>query len=162
MNAEQMQKRCPGSEFVGIVRLAGYRFVYDGYEEFRKGAVGNIVPDSDERADQSAHGVVWGALYKVTPENIAFLDDVETVKMDYVRQSVIVEGKEGKNSVKYENVGVYLRPPKELAAPTKEYRDTVVKGAQQRGLPEAYIANDLCKAGGGTPIYEGKHFVRCD
>lgn len=73
MSHAQMQTRCPDLVFIGAVRLEGYRFVYDGYEEYRKGAVANIVPDADPGADPNSKGIVWGGLYKVTPENIANL-----------------------------------------------------------------------------------------
>lgn len=130
MSHQQMAERCPGALFVGAVRLDGYAFIYDGYAEWRKGAVGNVVPR------KGAH--VWGGLYEMTPENVARMDRYEDVPVSYQRyDDLTVHTADG---TEYTNVLVYRRAPQEPGRPSDAYRTTILAGAKDCGLPVEYVS----------------------
>jgi gamma-glutamylcyclotransferase len=137
MNHAQMQECCPGGKFLFPARLDDYTFVYDGRStvpaHIKKGAVANIIPQ------KGSH--VWGALYEVTSENITTLDMLEDIPNAYQKyENVVVHDGEGNF---FENVLVYRRSPQMLGEPTSAYKDTILRGAEDSGLPKEYV--DLLK-----------------
>lgn len=133
MNHAQMKKRCGenGFKFIARAYLKGYRFVYDGHSEYRKGAVANIV--------KSKRGVVWGALYEITETCLKKLDKYEEYPYSYDRKKVEVFTEDGKKFV----AQVYLRKPRKPGTPSNEYRKIVLEGAKDCNLPENYIEEFL-------------------
>jgi len=130
MNFKQMKERCPDARFLKRAYLEGYRFVYDGYSDTRKGAVANIVEDKDK---------VWGGLFEVSEECIKNLDRCEGYPKVYERKVLTVKDDEGNT---YEAI-VYLRKPRDKGKPSEEYRKVVLEGAKDCGLPEEYIKQYL-------------------
>jgi len=131
MNREQMKKRCPTGRFLKRARLLGYKFVYDGHSSMRNGAVANII--------KSENGTVWGVIFEIDDECIKNLDRYEGFPRSYQRRCVGVDD-EGGNT--YQAV-VYLRKPQEIGKPSDEYRDILLEGARDCGLPESYIKDFL-------------------
>ncbi len=131
MDAVQMERRCPGSTFLGRASLEGYGFVYDGMSVTRKGPVANIV--------KSPEDVVWGALFILSRRDIASLDRYEGYPTAYDRGILKVRDDSGHI---YEAV-VYMRSYRNSGMPHEDYRDIVVQGAIDRGLPDCYIHSVL-------------------
>jgi len=109
MNLEQMKCRCPDSKLLGVAILKGYRFVYDGYSSYRKGAVANIVESPDE--------VVYGALYEISDSDEENLDRYEGYPTYYQKKMVKVVDLQGNE---YEAM-VYYRETREPGLPSEEY-----------------------------------------
>lgn len=129
MNQNQMKERCSGSSFrvIGRAKLEGYRFVYDGYSTYRKGAVANII--------KKEGSIVWGGLYEIDENCLKSLDSYEGYPTFYKRKIILVKDDEGKE---YE-AWVYLRNPKEIGKPSEDYKKTILEGAKQCNLPDEYI-----------------------
>ncbi|MBW9220672.1 gamma-glutamylcyclotransferase [Methanothermococcus sp. SCGC AD-155-M21] len=75
MNLDQMEERCPDSEFVCVGYIKNYKFVYDGYSITREGAVGNILKDKE--------GIVWGAIFKISERDEEELNRCEGYPTTY-------------------------------------------------------------------------------
>lgn len=124
---KQMKERCPSSEFVEKGILKGYRFVYDGYSTYRKGAVANIVNDESS--------VVEGCIFLITKEDERKLDKYEGYPYSYCKKRVTVTGESGKV---YEAF-TYFREGEKVGNPSEEYKKIVHQGARDCGLSEEYI-----------------------
>lgn len=136
MNFEQMNERCPGGHvFLKRAFLRGYRFVYDGYSNYRKGAVANIVETREE------NDIVWGALFEINSECLSKLDSYEGYPYFYDRKEVIVQDDEGNQ---YRTI-VYLRTGKDESNPSESYKNIIIRGAKDCGIPDEYIEKFLDK-----------------
>jgi len=127
MNLRQMKERCPNAHFLTKAKLYGYKFVYDGYSSFRKGAVANIV--------EFKNSIVEGAVFEVDDECIKNLDRFEGYPNFYQKKEVEVHGEDGKL---YKAL-VYLRKPLQVGQPSNKYREIVLQGALDCGLSQTYI-----------------------
>jgi len=85
MSFEQMKERCPGSKYLGVARLNGYKLDFTKMSTIRCGGVADIV--------ESVNVCVYGLLYSITDDDLANLDVKEK---GYTRQTV--------NCFKYHNV----------------------------------------------------------
>ncbi|MEJ5173377.1 MAG: gamma-glutamylcyclotransferase family protein [Hydrogenothermaceae bacterium] len=133
MNLKQMERRCPSAKFSKRAYLQGYRFVYDGYSAVRNGPVANIVEDKDS--------IVWGVLFEIDEDCRNRLDSYEGYPDCYDRKVIKVKDDEG---MEYEAL-VYLRKPRPEGEPSKVYRNIVLEGARECGLPEDYIMESIAK-----------------
>jgi gamma-glutamylcyclotransferase len=127
MNHRHMKEKCAGSRFLKKAFLEGHKFVYDGYSDYmRRRSLANII--------DHVGGVVWGALYEVEESDIKSLDASEAHPSSFEKKTATVKDEGGK---KYEAI-VYYRKYRELGAPSKEYRQTVIQGAKDCNLPKDY------------------------
>jgi len=127
LNHKLMERRCPGGKFLKRCYLDGYRLVYDGYEEGRRGAVANIVSDKKSR--------VWGGIYEVSGKDLEYLDVCEgCAKNVYRRREVRVKDDRG-NIYKAQ---VYFRTGQAKGKPHKNYRNIILEGVRDCCLPEDY------------------------
>jgi sulfite reductase (NADPH) flavoprotein alpha-component len=132
MSRTQMAKRTgpirEGDEAPRVALLRGYRFAFT--TRSTDGLIyANIM--AGEPAD-----VVRGVLYRCGPAAMEILDDYEA---GYERRQVTVTDEAGRP---YEAT-VYVALPKytvEPGRPTTRYRDIVLAGAREFGLPEEYLA----------------------
>ena len=127
MNHQQMNERCPGNKFLGLAKLEGYKLVFDGFFKKRDGAVANIT--------ELAGSIVWGGLFEISEANLAALDCYEGYPSAYNRKkiSVFLEGSE------VVDVVVYYRTGQKLGSPSREYKELILQGARNCGLPDDYI-----------------------
>jgi len=132
MNHAQMAQRCLGYRFVDAAALEGHKFVYDGHSDARFGPVANIV-------QQSKDDVVWGGLFEITEQHLAALDEYEGYPDQYQRKEVNVITMEGD----LVSAVTYYKRTEEISAPSDEYRDIVLQGAEDCGLPGRYIKDNL-------------------
>jgi gamma-glutamylcyclotransferase (GGCT)/AIG2-like uncharacterized protein YtfP len=128
MNFAQMGDRCHGSRFIEKVFLEDFKFVYDGHSKKRNGAVGNIIEHNGE--------VVWGCLFEITEDDLKILDKCEGYHSNsYDRKEFKVQNEKGNTYIAI----AYFRIGKEIGKPSQEYRQIVIQGATNCGLPRIYI-----------------------
>jgi gamma-glutamylcyclotransferase (GGCT)/AIG2-like uncharacterized protein YtfP len=131
MNHKQMRQRCPDAIFLKRASLKNYKFVYDGYSKTREGAVANIICSLGDQ--------VWGGLFEVNKDNIVALDYYEDYPNSYDRKKLNVKDEQRGN---YRAI-VYLREGRIQGKPSKDYREIIVRGAEDCELPKDYIENNL-------------------
>ena len=137
MNFKQMQNRCPKYKFVNKAYLEHYKFVYDGYSDKRKGAVANVIRDNRNK--------VWGGVFEITRQELNYLNDKEgfygrndprnSYDRDFFR--FYFANKEPFYAF------IYHREGQSVGTPSEEYRNIVIDGTKDCGLPEDYIKNNL-------------------
>jgi len=126
MNHKQMAERCPGSCFVKRVYLEGYKFIYDGYSDTRKGAVANIIEENGN--------IVWGGLFEIKEDDLRSLDRYEGYPRFYDKK--IVKVKDEASNVY--DAWVYFRTGMKQNRPSEVYRMVVLEGAKDCNLPDEY------------------------
>jgi gamma-glutamylcyclotransferase (GGCT)/AIG2-like uncharacterized protein YtfP len=139
LDFDQMKGRCPSAQSVGVAKLPGRRLAFTRWSEGRKGAVADAVADPA--------GEVWGVVYEITAEDLEVLDRCEGFTPGgssnaYLRQqcTVWLNG-DPQRAVAAE---VYFAVPQENPGlPSQDYRDQILRGAREWGLPQDYIEQDL-------------------
>ncbi len=118
-----MRERCPGSELLAPVRLAGYILAFGGDSVLRSGGVATIRPHHDGL-------YVEGVLYRMTAEDWASLDHWESFPEKYGRKDVSVMNGEGllQDAQTYYLKEYYPNPP------SAGYRDIIARGYAVHGL----------------------------
>jgi gamma-glutamylcyclotransferase len=136
LRGAQMHRHCPGHGFLGIACLAGHRLAFTLPDEEWQGGVADVVADGKEE--------VWGALYRITEQNLAALDAYEGFDPEgpaepnaYVRRQVEVTDGRGRT---VRGVWCYfVRRPHDHVAPGAAYRAALLAGARERGLPADHL-----------------------
>ena len=123
--------------------LRGYRLVFDVESRFWGGRVADLVEDKD--------GVVHGALFEVMPlakEAIHRKEGVPTGLSEEIDVTVEVEGKP------VQAKAFVARPEKrgEPGAPSGRLMQYLLEGAQERGLPQAWVEELGRHAKGATAV----------
>ena len=132
MKHTQMRERCPDSRFIKAVCLNNAEFRYDGHSRnWDNKAVANIV--------NANGGNVWGGLFEVNENDLAQLDWHEGFPKSYGKKIVQVNDAEGK----VYDAWVYFRIGEVKGRPSKNYRGTILEGAEDCNLPEDYIKKCL-------------------
>lgn len=122
MEAAQMASRVPEARSLGRARLAGYAF-----------ACNKIGRDGTAKANVEACTAeeVWGVVYEISATDLETLDRFEG---GYLRVAVEVDLPTGDRLAS--EVYVSDRTSADLR-PSRAYRDRMVRGAREHGLPEA-------------------------
>ncbi len=131
MGLDELSKpnRCPNARQVGIARIDDSRLGFTRYSEKRGGGVADLV--------EAPTGVVWGALFEISDDELGQLDRVEGHPRAYVRRPWTVTRPDGVAMEAW----VYTVVDKKLEQkPSHEYWRLLVDGATQAGLPAAYVA----------------------
>lgn len=131
MNLKQMQKRCPNAKFITVGKLNGHKFVYDGFSKRRNGPVANII--------ESESDFVLGVIFLVDEQDEKNLDRFEGYPKTYDKKFCKVDGEDGS----VYNVFLYFRKPLQIGTPQEDYRNIVIEGAKDIGLPQEYISKYL-------------------
>ena len=130
MNHIQMKKRCPDSRFITSGYIEEHTLVYDGKSTtWNNQAVANILL-TGKRTD-----IVWGGIFEINEDDLTALDRSE----GYNNTPKNYNRKEIKTNLGH-TAWVYFRIGKAQGEPSKKYRDTVITGADNCGLPNDYIA----------------------
>jgi gamma-glutamylcyclotransferase len=128
MNWEQMQRRCPTSQFICVARLPDYRFAIARHSQLRQCGTANIFI---ERGNQ-----VWGIVYHVSDQDLMTLDNFED---GYCREKVLVYAR-GEDQQTLE-VLVYIAAKEEnVPRPHPEYKYLMISGARYWELPAEYVS----------------------
>lgn len=139
MNRRQLASRCPTAEFRFRGRLPGYRLAYTRFSPKRLCGVLDILP--------CAESEVWGAVFSLGEPDFAQLDICEFCNEDGYRRLPIDVEVEGNGRTRVAAIAYEVRTklPEEIA-PSDDYLGTVVAGARQCGLSEAYIERVVASA----------------
>ena len=140
---DQMIQRCPTSEYLGIARLNGYRWIINN-----RGYANVVEPSAN---DTSADDVVWGLVYSLEAEDEERLDVNEGVPYAYTKELLKVDYWPASNSSKpnttapaaEETMLVYIdRKRTKPDTPKKEYiyrMNMGIKDAEAEGMPREYV-----------------------
>ncbi|MCK9486605.1 MAG: gamma-glutamylcyclotransferase [Dehalococcoidia bacterium] len=149
LSEARLHMHAPSARLVSIARLEGYRLAFS-IESKRSwlGGVGDIVVAAGEET--------WGALWVIDPEHSRGLDAQEGVFRNppaYRRLAVEVETPAG-DRVRCRTYQV-VAPDPDGFAPSPAYKETILSGARDLGLPQAYLGRleaiaDNGVAGGGA------------
>lgn len=134
MHGAVMRRHAPGAEPIGVARLADYRFVItaDGYA--------SVAPAPAD--------VVYGLLWRLTPQDRATLDAWENVAGGLygaetlpVRIQMPLGSQEGsEDSGEDRHALVYIACRQVPGQPRQGYMEVLIKAAQELELPPDYIA----------------------
>jgi len=129
---QRMLARAPQARVVAVGAVAGHLLRWH-----------KIGRDGSGKCDAWASGddedVVWGAVYEMPAGDKRALDRFEGLGEHYVEKTVRVRTPEGRDL----DAAIYVATPRwirEGARPWCWYRDHVLTGARQHGLPEDYVA----------------------
>lgn len=128
---ERMLARAPGAVVVAAGVLDGHALRWH-----KRGRDGS--GKCDALATGLAADAVHGVVYALTAEDKAALDGVEGLGVHYFEKPVRIRGGQGREL----DALVYVANPAridERAIPWTWYRDFVVTGARQHGLPGRYV-----------------------
>lgn len=130
MSLAPMRERCPDAQNLGPALLPQHRFVImaNGYA--------SVMPN----ASTQVHGVLW----RISPRDLAALDDYEDVAGGLYRKEILPVT-HGRRSV---TALVYLGAETREGHPRKEYMELVIEAARENGLPDDYIQALACHAPG--------------
>jgi cation transport regulator ChaC len=134
-----------GNEAPRVAQLRGYRFAFT-----TRSTDGLIYANVMASAPDD---VVRGVLYRCGPAGMIVLDDYEA---GYERRHVTVTDEAGRN---YEAT-VYVGLPEctvEPGRPTARYRDIVLSGAREFGLPNEYVQRIAELANGNSDFATEEH-----
>jgi gamma-glutamylcyclotransferase len=128
MASAEMAAWCPEARFTGVARLRDRRLELRRRSLRWGGGAADIVPAPGEE--------VWGALYEIPAGRLDLLDAKEGEGIAYRRVAVEVDA--GGRRLAAEAYEVAVKEPTELP-PTPEYAALLLRGARERGLPEAWL-----------------------
>ena len=120
LDLEQMAQRCPDAEIVGPVRLENYEL------RFRGNGFATVTPKKG--------GVVYGLVWKITPNCEQSLDRYEGYPRHYTKETVTVKDAAGAELpvMAYIMAEPYCRQP---ALPSPYYYRVIQRGFEANGLP---------------------------
>ena len=126
MNWQQMQRRCPSSQFVCVGRLADYRFAIARHSQLRGCGTANIIAEKGSE--------VWGVVYDVSDRDLILLDRFED---GYRREPMVIHpfnnGNQPLKSL------VYIAPREDAPPPPNgEYQRLLLEGTLYWHLPDTY------------------------
>ena len=146
---DQMIKRCPTSEYLGIARLNGFRWIINdrGYA--------NVVETMND--EKSASNVTWGLVYSLQHKDEEQLDINEGVPIAYTKENLTVDywptQEDGpldlNHGSKKTEMLVYIDRNRTTSdVPKKEYiyrMNMGIKDAVKEGMPKEYVEEGLRK-----------------
>ena len=110
-----------------VARLPGYRLVFD--------AAGVPLVEPSFANVQIAEGSeVWGVLYKLTAHDMALLRRYEGRAYRTADVTVMGERRGATAAIVFQS-----KYPSDEQRPSRRYRDALVQGAREQGLPAAYV-----------------------
>lgn len=130
----RLRESCPSAVFVGVARLPGYRLAFTRRSVRWGGGVADIV-------EAPADAEVWGAVWRIPVDERPALDRQEGLHLDpphYRRIEVTVTTPDGAllECLAYQ---VATREAAHIA-PSSAYLGTMMRGAEEVGLPAGYVA----------------------
>src|SRR5262245_12499837 len=128
MNWEQMQRRCPSTQFVCVASLKDYRFAIARHSRLRNCGTANIFADRGS--------AVWGIVYDVSEPDLIVLDSFED---GYWREKLLVSA--SGDSQRSVEVLVYIAEKEDnVPLPNSEYKRLILEGARHWKIPESYCS----------------------
>lgn len=139
MHPSRMTERCPHSPLQGAGWLTGWRLTFGGEEFGWDGALATVVEDTSAQ--------VYVALYDVTEEDTAVLDELEGVATGlYLKAKVRVSTLWGEHVA-----WTYVLDAYEGGLPSASYLGLLAEAAEAADAPADYVAalrNRPCRSSG--------------
>ena len=155
---EQMQLRCPSSEYLGIARLNEWYWIINdrGYANIVQRST-NPIADGQHVENMKGSDEVWGLVYSLIPTDEARLDKNEGVPYAYTKEMHLIDfwptGMRPEGPIdptkkpKQQSMLVYVDRKRTVPdKPKKEYIHRMNMGiadALKAGVPEEYINSTL-------------------
>ncbi len=131
MSVRRMQRRVPSACALHTAALLGYRLAF--HKVGRDGSAKcDVVPSP--RADERVHGV----LYRMAPQHKRDLDEHEGLGRGYAEKRVVVMAADGMLHEAFLYCATHID---RTLRPFDWYREHVLRGAREHGLPSDYIAD---------------------
>ena len=128
MDPRKMSARCPHSPLQGTGWLLGYRLTFGGEEYGWDGALATVVEDHPDQ--------VFVAVYDVTDEDSAVLDDWESVSTGlYIKTRVRVATMNGEQLA-----WTYVLAAYEGGLPSASYLGILADAAEAADAPDDYVS----------------------
>jgi len=127
----RITQRVPSARLFGMVRLEGYRLAFR-----KRGRDRSAKCDLEITGD--ATDAAYGAVYSVSPPEIALLDRFEDLGAGYSREQLRLRVNEG-----WLDVFVYLANESHVVEglePYDWYKGLVLAGARRHGFPSPYLS----------------------
>ena len=129
LDAAQMERRCPGSQYRGKAFLPKHRMAFTHPSTTWGGGSADIIDD------EGASGV-WGAVYELTADDWQRLAEAEGAAYKRIKITVHEAGVE---DCPLDCQAFRVVDPTGPHLPSKTYHDKIVRGALARGLPAGWI-----------------------
>lgn len=121
-------KRAPSAESVAVGWMDGYRLVFDKVSKDKSGKC-----DCEQTGDPSDR--VFGVVFRIAQADQAALDTAEGLGGGYEKRTVQVVTAAGTLSA-----ATYIATRKDPSIkPYEWYKEHVLRGAREHGLPTAYV-----------------------
>ena len=129
LSQKYLSSHCPSAKYVMKAYLPNYEVQFRFWSERRNGGISTIIPKLGK--------LVHGILYDISEEDMAVLDERESVPEGlYKREAILVLGEDG-NWHKAETY--YVAEPKGPFTPSRVYVETMIEGANYHKLDPEYI-----------------------
>jgi gamma-glutamylcyclotransferase (GGCT)/AIG2-like uncharacterized protein YtfP len=122
-----MRRLCPSAEALDRAQLPEHSLAFTRYSRSEKGGVADVI--------QRRGASVWGVIYRINQTCLGALDRYEDAPRAYRREKAIVLDASGQQREAF----VYVANRTGDFAPSRSYRDRIVRGARERGLPDDYL-----------------------
>jgi gamma-glutamylcyclotransferase len=126
MNWQQMQRRCPSSQFFCVACLPDYHFAIARHSQLRQCGTANIFPHAGRE--------VWGIVYDVSDPDLIILDSYE----DGYRREKVHVFRSGDGDHPLEVLTYIAQKEDNAPLPNPEYKQLIVEGARHWNVPESY------------------------
>lgn len=144
---ERIAINSPTAVLLTTAKLEGYRLIFGGHDSSRWGGhVANIarvspIADATSSSSSSPPSHVWGTVWKIHKDNLAALDEQESVGSGlYEPISVETEPTHKSLGDKICCRTYQLVDPGSPALPSRLYKSVITAGARQNNLPRDYIS----------------------
>ena len=131
MNIKRLQERTPSARKVTNAFINGYRFSCNKVSNTGS-SKGNIV------FTNNSSDVVWGVVFEIDDKEKPALDDAEGLGKGYNQTLLTMTGEDSSQH----SVQVYVADPRHQnnnLLPFDWYREFIISGAEQNGLPTGYV-----------------------
>lgn len=130
MSSSRLRHRVPSARAIGRGALAGYRLAWHKRGSDGSGKCDIVAGHSDD--------VVYGVLYRLSPEHKPRLDRAEGLGYSYAECRVEPRLMDEEGSISA--ITYYALKTDPTYIPFSWYRDHVLIGAREHGLPDHYVA----------------------
>ncbi len=129
MSSERILQRVPSAEFIAVSTLSMHELRFH-----KSGKDGSAKCDAFETDDQSS--IVIGVVFKISEPEKLELDRVEGLGKGYEEKIVVVNSTDGEEMKAATYYATDINPAHK---PYHWYKEHVVRGANENGLPAYYV-----------------------
>ena len=125
----------PSAKLIGIGRVKGMKFAFSQESKVWRGGVADMIPSTNEEDE------VWGAVYRLKAADLIGLNKQKgTNKEDPLYEQIYVKVEMSDKVVSAISFGIVDHKRLSYgAAPSPQYKECLVRGAEELGLPDEYI-----------------------